>query len=179
MWMKVGEYAKKHGVKQSTVRKKIKSNTIASKKDEHGVTLVDDVEENVVEQTASPEQSEGRGYSQQALESRWNTENELKRQKILNIQADIVIKKQRVVSYREKLRTEFCEGVLEAYTDAFSDLKGIVVDLKLKKEQIKRFKDCYSKCLKKFEQKLRNYLKQKDKEEEEESKNDQITGGLK
>jgi hypothetical protein len=169
MWIKVSEYAKKHGVTQTTVRNKILRNTLASKKDEHGITLIEDVEENVGAQETSPEPSDGRGYSQQALETRWNTENELKRQKILNIQADIIIKKQKVVAYRERLRTEFCEGVLECYTDAFSDLKGVVVDLKLKKEHIKRFKDCYTKCLKKFEQKLRNYLKKKDDEEEEES----------
>ena len=172
MWIRVSEYAKRHGVIPAAVRKRIKCNTIASKK-EHGITLVEDVDGDAEAQENAPGQSEGRGYSQQALESRWNTENELKRAKVRNLEAEITLKKQKVVAYRERLRTEFCEGVLEAYTDAFSDLKGIVVDLKLKKEQIRRFKETYAKCLKKFEQKLKNYLKAKDKEEEEESRNDQ------
>lgn len=151
--------------------KRVKSGRIKMKKDD-GRVYIEVPDEEGKEQTMTPTEA-----LNTALATRYDVENELKLAKVRNLEAEIVIKKQKVVAYRERLRTEFCEGVLEAYTDAFSDLKGIVVDLKLKKEHIKRFKDCYAKCLKKFEQKLRNYLKQKDKEEEEESKNDQ--GGLK
>jgi hypothetical protein len=86
---------------------------------------------------------------------------------------DIILKKQKAVSYRERMRVEFCEGILEAYTDAFSDLKAVLVDMRLKKEQVQRFREKYGKCLKKFEKLLEKYLKQKDKEEEEEAVDDQ------
>ena len=172
MWITVKEYAGREGISVSAVPDRIKSGRVKSKKEGRRVYI--EVPDEEQEQPLSKTEALNK-----ALATRYDVENELKLAKVRNLEAEIVIKKQKVVSYRERLRTEFCEGVLEAYTDAFSDLKGIVVDLKLKKEQIRRFKDCYAKCLKKFEQKLRNYLKQKDKEEEEESKNTETTGGLK
>ena len=173
MWITVKEYAGREGISVSAVPDRIKSGRVKSKKEGRRV-YIEVPDEEGKEQTMTPTEA-----LNNALATRYDVENELKLAKVRNLEAEITLKKQKVVSYRERLRTEFCEGVLEAYTDAFSDLKGIVVDLKLKKDQIRRFKSCYSKCLKKFEQKLKNYLKQKDKEEEEESKNDQITGGLK
>ena len=167
MWITVKEYAGREGISVTAVPDRIKSGRVKSKKEGRRV-YIEVPDEEGKEQTMTPTEA-----LNASLATRYNVENELKLAKVRNLEAEIVIKKQKVVSYRERLRTEFCEGVLEAYTDAFSDLKGIVVDLKLKKEQIRRFKDVYSKCLKKFEQKLRNYLKQKDKEEEEESRNDQ------
>ena len=173
MWVTVKNYARAKGVTETAVRHKIKHGTIDFKKI-NGVLHVDDgnpepepdpnadaikeIAENVAEQDY-----------RKAISKRWDTDNELKRQKIENIRADIIIKKQKVKEYRERLRTEFCEGVLDAYSDAFGDLKAVMVDLKLRKEQIKKFKDTYSKCLKKFEQKLIAYLKTKDDDEEKES----------
>ena len=171
MWITIKEYGEREGISRPSVLKRVKSGRIKMRKDD-GRVYIEVPDEEGKEQTMTPTEA-----LNTALATRYDVENELKLAKVRNLEAEITLKKQKVVSYRERLRTEFCEGVLEAYTDAFSDLKGIVVDLKLKKDQIRRFKDCYSKCLKKFEQKLRNYLKQKDKEEEEESKNDQ--GGMK
>ena len=173
MWITIKEYGEREGISRPSVLKRVKSGRIKMKKDD-GRVYIEVPDEDGKEQTMTPTEA-----LNASLATRYDVENELKLAKVRNLEAEIVIKKQKVVAYRERLRTEFCEGVLEAYTDAFSDLKGIVVDLKLKKDQIRRFKDCYSKCLKKFEQKLRNYLKQKDKEEEEESKNTETAGGLK
>lgn len=173
MWITIKEYGEREGISRPSVLKRVKSGRIKMKKDD-GRVYIEVPDEEGKGQTMTPTEA-----LNTALATRYDVENELKLAKVKNIEAEIILKKQKVVAYRERLRTEFCEGVLEAYTDAFSDLKGIVVDLKLKKEQIRRFKDCYSKCLKKFEQKLKAYLKQKDREEEEESKNDQTTGGLK
>lgn len=169
-WVTAREFAERNGISISAVSSRIKHGSVNCKM-EGGKRYIE-----VPDDFVSVSIDEGKT---KILSDKFEIEAELKKKKIENIKMDVLLKKQHMVSYRERLRTEFCEGVLEAYTDAFSDLKGIVVDLKLKKDQIRRFKDCYSKCLKKFEQKLRNYLKQKDKEEEEESKNDQITGGLK
>lgn len=171
MWITIKEYGEREGISRPSAMKRVKSGRVRMKKDD-GRVYIEVPDEEGKEQTMTPTEA-----LNTALATRYDVENELKLAKVRNLEAEITLKKQKVVSYRERLRTEFCEGVLEAYTDAFSDLKGIVVDLKLKKEQIKRFKETYAKCLKKFEQKLKNYLKQKDKEEEEESKNDQ--GGLK
>ena len=167
MWITIKEYGEREGISRPSVLKRVKSGSVKMKKDD-GRVYIEVPDEEGKEQTMTPTEA-----LNASLATRYNVENELKLAKVRNLEAEITLKKQKVVSYRERLRTEFCEGVLEAYTDAFSDLKGIVVDLKLKKEQIRRFKETYAKCLKKFEQKLRNYLKQKDKEEEEESKNDQ------
>ena len=172
MWITIKEYGEREGISRPSVLKRVKSGRIKMKKDD-GRVYIEVPDEEGKEQTMTPTEA-----LNTALATRYDVENELKLAKVKNIEAEIILKKQKVVAYRERLRTEFCEGVLEAYTDAFSDLKGIVVDLKLKKDQIKRFKDCYSKCLKKFEQKLRNYLKQKDKEEEEESRDDTTKGGM-
>lgn len=173
MWITIKEYGEREGISRPSVLKRVKSGRVKMKKDD-GRVYIEVPDEEGKEQSMTPTEA-----LNNALATRYDVENELKLAKVRNLEAEITLKRQKVVAYRERLRTEFCEGVLEAYTDAFSDLKGIVVDLKLKKDQIKRFKDCYSKCLKKFEQKLRNYLKQKDKEEEEESKNTETTGGLK
>lgn len=173
MWITIKEYGEREGISRPSVLKRVKSGRVKMKKDD-GRVYIEVPDEEGKEQTMTPTEA-----LNASLATRYDVENELKLAKVKNIEAEIILKRQKVVAYRERLRTEFCEGVLEAYTDAFSDLKGIVVDLKLKKDQIRRFKDCYSKCLKKFEQKLRAYLKQKDKEEEEESKNTETTGGLK
>lgn len=166
MWITVREYAEREGIQAQSVGRRVKSGRVKMKK-EDGRVYIEVPDEEGQEQTMTPTQA-----LNASLATRYDVENELKKAKVRNLEAEIVLKKQKSVVYRERLRTEFCEGILEAYTDAFSDLKGIVVDLKLKKEHIRRFKDCYSKCLKKFEAKLKAYLKTKDKEEEEESRND-------
>lgn len=171
MWITVKEYAGREGISVSAVPDRIKSGRVKSKKEGRRVYI--EVPDEGQEQPLSKTEA-----LNASLATRYNVENELKLAKVRNLEAEITLKKQKVVSYRERLRTEFCEGVLEAYTDAFSDLKGIVVDLKLKKEQIRRFKETYAKCLKKFEQKLKNYLKAKDKEEEEESRDDTTKSGM-
>lgn len=171
MWITIKEYGEREGISRPSVLKRVKSGRIKMKKDD-GRVYIEVPDEEGQEQKMTPTEA-----LNASLATRYDVENELKLAKVRNLEAEIVIKKQKVVAYRERLRTEFCEGVLEAYTDAFSDLKGIVVDLKLKKEQIRRFKDCYAKCLKKFEQKLKNYLKAKDKEEEE-SRDDTTKGGM-
>ena len=168
MYITLRQYAEREQISVPSARKRVERGKVKCKRDK-GLIYVE------VEGQSAPVPAE---EPRSALEDRWSVENELKLAKVRNLEAEITLKKQKVTSYRERLRTEFCEGVLEAYTDAFSDLKGIVVDLKLKKDQIRRFKETYSKCLKKFEQKLRAYLKQKDKEEEEESRDDTTKGGM-
>ena len=169
-WITTREFAERNNISVQAVTSRIKHGSVNCKM-ENGKRYIEVPDENA-EISIDEEKTK-------ILSDKFEIEAELKRKKIENIRMDVLLKKQHMTVYKERLRTEFCEGVLEAYTDAFSDLKGIVVDLKLKKEQIKRFKDCYVKCLKKFEQKLRAYLKQKDKEEEEESKNTETMGGLK
>ena len=167
-WVTAREFAERNGISISAVSSRIKHGSVNCKM-EDGKRYIE-----VPDDFVSVAIDEGKT---KILSDKFEIEAELKKKKIENIKMDVLLKKQHMVSYRERLRTDFCEGVLEAYTDAFAELKSVMVDLKLKKANIMRFKETYSKCLKKFEQKLRNYLKQKDKEEEEESKNDQ--GGMK
>ena len=170
MWIPIRKYAEQNGITVPAVHSRIKNGTLKCKK-EKGLRVVEVPDEEAPPQDDTAPAPE-KVYSKSALESRWDVENELKRQKILNIEADIIIKKQKVKEYRERLRVEFCEGTLECFTDAFADLKAVLVDCKLKKEQIKKFKDCYAKCLRKFEAKLVAFLRKKDDEEEDESKED-------
>lgn len=174
MWITIRQFADQNGISVPAVESRIKTGSLKCRK-ENGrrvVEVPDETQDANQDAHQKIESSSEKSYTKSALESRWDVENELKRQKILNIEADIIIKKQKVKEYRERLRVEFCEGTLECFTDAFADLKAVLVDCKLKKEQIKKFKDCYAKCLKKFEQKLVAFLKKKDDEEEEESKED-------
>ena len=184
MLLTVREYARAAGLSEQTVRKKLRNGRLKAARRDDGVTLVDDgrgeagvAEPAQVAQDAAQAQDARHDYGKTALESRWDVENELKRKKIENIRADIVLKRQKAVAYRERLRVEFAQGVLEAYTDAFADLKGVVVDLKMRKEQTRRFRDTYAKCLRRFEALLVEYLKTKDLEEEKEDDGDDIRRG--
>lgn len=163
-WILVNDYAKKLGVTRMAINKRIKSGSLKSKME--GKRLYVEVADNEAEDGKVAE-VDATAQRNAALAKRWDTESALKEAKVRNIEADILIKHQKVREYRERLRVEFCEGVLECFTDAFASLKAVLVDMRLKKEQIQAFKTTYAKCLKKFWSRLEKYLKQKDKEEEE------------
>lgn len=166
MWITAKELAEKDGVTVAAIKDRIRRGKLKSKSD--GKKVYVEVNDETAQTAPTTEQSIDEANAARAR--KWDAETDFKQQKILNLRADLILKQQKVLAYREKLRVEFCEGTLECFTDAFADLKAVLVDCKLKKEQIKKFKDCYAKCLKKFEQKLVAFLKKKDDEEEEESK---------
>lgn len=168
-WVTVRKYAESRGVSGTTVRKKIKRGDFQMKILNNTMCIYDETAdaEQDAQNTLADAQTSQRHY--QSLEDKWDVENTLKRAKIENIRADIQLKKQKVIDTRERYRVSFCEGVLEAFTDAFADLKSVLVELKMRKEQIQRFKQGYGKCLKRFEAKLVEYLKQKDDEEAKEA----------
>lgn len=175
MWMKVKDYAALRGVSVVAVHGKIKRGKLKSKRDGKRVWVwcddgaSSDVPAEVDSSTSSVMTEEAIDQANAARARRWDAETEYKLSKIENIRADIVLKRQKSREYRERLRTEFTEGVLEVYTDAFADLKGVVVDLKMKKDQVRKYKDVYMRCMKKFEKMLVAYLKKKDDEEEKET----------
>ena len=171
MWKTLKEYAKEQGVTLQAIRNRIDRGKLKSKTDGKKIYVLvgeDDEQPTQPEALATQPTEQSIDEANAARARKWDAETDFKQQKILNLRADLILKRQKVTAYREKLRTEFCEGVLECYTDAFSDLKGVVVDLKLRKEQITKFKDTYKKCLKRFESKLIEYIKTKDSEEERE-----------
>jgi hypothetical protein len=167
MWMTLKAYAEREGIRPASVYDRIKSGRVKSKKEKGRVFI--EVSEDGQEQTPTKTDA-----LNNALASRYDTENSLKQAKIRNLEAEIILKRQKAVAYRERLRVEFCEGVLECFTDSFADLKGVAVDMKMGKEQIRHFKEAYAKCLKKFEQKLVSYLRTKDEEEEKEQQDDDV-----
>ena len=177
MWMKVKDYAALRGVSVVAVHGKIKRGKLKSKHDGKRVWVwCDDGASSDVPVDVDEQSSASSAITEEAIDQanvararRWDAETEYKLSKIENIRADIVLKKHKSREYRERLRTEYTEGVLEVYTDAFADLKGVVVDLKMKKDQVRKYKDVYMRCMKKFERGLAEYLRKKDDEEEKET----------
>jgi hypothetical protein len=79
------------------------------------------------------------------------------------LQQDTILKKQKQTITKEKYRIEYAESVLQAFTDAFSDVKNILIGLKLNKSQMQNFQAGFKKSLKKFEVNLKKMLSDADK----------------
>ena len=116
------------------------------------------------------EAAPGGDSREMALARKHDADAALKLARIRGIEAEIRVKSQKVREYRERLRREFCEGVLECFSDSFGDLKAVLVDMRLRKDQVQKFRDEFGRCLKRFGDGLEKYLKQMDDAEEEEAR---------
>ena len=166
-WMTVKEYSDKKGISQNTVRKKIMRKTVLSKKIK-GVMHVADLSEQQIEQQQQQKQQQ---YQQQnltyqdQLKKKLQLENALKFEKLKNLQQDTLIKKQKQTFTKQKYRQEYVQGVFQCFTESFSNIKSLIIELKLSRENNNRFKKIFAECLKKFEGSLKKYLSEADKKE--------------
>lgn len=173
MWQTVRQFSEKNHVSPSSVYQRVKTKSLLSKKEKNVLYVAElddadvkqqtEVQEEVVQQV---EQADGRDLLyQDELKRKLELENALKAQKLKNLQQDTIIKKQKQMYTKELYRQQYVEGVFEAFTQSFSNIKNLIIELKLKKEDNNKFKRVFSECLKKFQINLKKYLAQADKKQ--------------
>ena len=164
MWIKVREYADLNKVSVPVVHKRIKRNKLKHKK-VNGMYYIQ-VQDN---HTPQVEQITNNGDEQynNAVKRRVELDNELKTQKLRNLKADTALKRQKQTLIKQKYRREFAQGVFECFSESFSDVKTVFVQMQLNKELNSKLKEAFKKSIKKFQQQLIKYLEAKDKEDEQ------------
>lgn len=161
MYISVAEYARQHNTSTKQVYDLIHTGKLPYKKLKDKLHIwLEDTEGNTEDQEVNRNEFAG-GEQQQKL----RLDNELKKQKLRNLQQDTLIKKQKQVHYKQMCRQQYCEGVFQCFTESFGKLKSSLIELKLNKEQNAKIKRIIGECLKEFQSQLKKYLQQKDKEE--------------
>ena len=100
-------------------------------------------------------------------------QNDLKREKLLNLKQDTILKKLKNEYTKQMYRQQYVEGVFECFSAAFSKLKNNLIQLKLGKQQNEKLKKSIQSCIKEFEKNLQKYLTEKDKLETGENEENQ------
>ena len=167
MWLRTRDFAEKHGVSTSAVRQRIKSGSIPNRKNNGSYEVWDqDQSESPEMPLASEETGVDSAYTQ-ALTRKAQLENKLKEQKLKNLTEDTELKKQRNRDYIEQVRREFAEDVFQCFTESFSDLKSLFIEMRFDKEQNQKLKQVFGKAIKDFRERLLKYLEKGKKEEQE------------
>lgn len=173
-WVSVQDYADSHHVTNQAVRAKIKTGSLQNKKIKGKLHVLDvDYQEQEQETTSASTLSAQQELADLqysiAMKDSKELQNQLKRQKLRNLQQDTLIKKQKQTYTKQKYRQEYAEGVFEAFTSAFADVKNLLIELKLTKDQMQKFQNTFKKSIKKFEVELKKYLSEADKKELEDN----------
>lgn len=100
-------------------------------------------------------------------------ENDLKREKLLNLKQDTILKKLKNQYTKEMYRQQYVQGVFQCFTESFSKLKNSLIELKLPKEKNEKLKKIIAKSIKEFQQNLSKYLQEKDRLETGENEENQ------
>lgn len=176
-WVSVQDYADSHNVTNQAVRAKIKTGSLQNKKIKGKLHVLDvDYQEQEQETTPasiSAEQELADLQYSLAMKDAKELQNQLKRQKLRNLQQDTLIKKQKQTYTKQKYRQEYAEGVFECFTEAFADVKNLIIELKLTKDQMQKFQNAFKKSIKKFETELKKYLHEADKKEIEDNEDNE------
>lgn len=165
MWLTVREYANKHDIAINSVHKKIKKNTIQSKK-EKGMYLVWEQDTDAVQQPLQSTSNTDDAYAD-AMRKAKELENALKQEKLKNLRQDTLLKKQKNRQVIQQYRKEFAQGVFQAFTESFGDVKKLFIQLKLNKQMNEKLKSVFKKCIGKFQKNLTDYLAKSDKERQQ------------
>lgn len=171
-WIKVREYANNNDIALKNVYRHIKNGNLQAKKINGILHVAVDSDEKTVQPTDSNNQSESDKKYAEQLAEKLKLENALKLEKLKNLQQDTLIKKQKQVFTKQLYRQEYVQGVFECFTESFANIKNLIIDLKLSKENNQRFKKIFAECIKKFEQSLKKYLAEADKKELEQNEAD-------
>ena len=168
-WITVKQYADKLKITTSSVYKKIRSGKLQTKKNK-GITYVADFDSEQIKQAVKLAEQIEQEQNNRWIELQQNEKKvklDLQLEKLKNLRQDTILKKLKQQSIKQKYRVEYCEGVLSCFADSFSDLKNFIIELKLDKDKISIFQKIFQKDLKKFEIKLKKYITEKDKEQED------------
>lgn len=160
MWVTVSELAKQQNITPQAIRAKIRCGKLKSCKVKGAYRVwKEDVEAEEAKLIA-----EDNAYNE-AVKRKTQLDNELKAQKLRNLQQDTLLKKQKQTYTKQLYRQEYVQGVFQCFTESFANLKNFIVQLKMKKEDSLRFKKVIAECIRKFEVSLKHYLQEADKKE--------------
>ena len=167
-WIKVSEYAKMKNIALHTAYKHIKQGKILVKKIK-GIKYValDASEAGQPQKTADEIEAEQNEKWLSLQNDEKKVKLDLQMEKLKNLRQDTILKQLKQQSIKEKYRAEYCEGVLECFINSFADLKNFLIELKMEKQQLEQFNSIFKKDLKKFENSLKKYLQEKDKQDQE------------
>lgn len=172
MWLTCNEFAIKHKMCVKNVYDRIKHGRVQSKKEKGKLYVWDtDSAEESTEKNVETTAENDSAY-QTEMKRKLTLENDLKFEKLKNLQQDTLIKKQKQVFTKQLYRQQYAQGVYECFSESFANLKNLIIDLKLTKEKNAVFKKIFADCLKRFETALKKYLAEKDRMEEIENEDD-------
>ena len=167
-WIKARDYAVYANIAVKNVYEKIKKGLVQSKKIKGilHVAVDDDSAQNTdnIEQINNQYQNE--------IQKKLQLDNALKIERLRNLQQDTLIKKQKQTFTKQKYRQEYVQGVFEAFTESFANVKNLIIELKLSRQNNNKFKRIFAQCIKKFEINLKKYLAEADKKELEQNEVD-------
>ena len=169
-WYTVREYAELNNITAQAVRHQIKVGKRVLSKKENGKYWVKPIAPQTVQKetpqvntSAPPQKSEQSLLYEVELKRKLQLQNDLKSERLANLRQDTIIKKQKQLYTKEMYRQQYVQGVFTCFADAFSNLKNLMIELKLSKENNEKMKRVLDSSLKKFEQNLKNYLADCDK----------------
>lgn len=173
-WYTVNEFSRKRGVTNQAIRWRIKKNTLETFVYQ-GLLYVAEIGTAPPELPEQPENVSPAPVPQQLTPAaeKLLIQNELKREKLLNIRQDTILKKLKNEYTKQMYRQQYVQGVFQCFTAAFSKLKNSLIELKLPKEKNEKLKKIIAKSIKEFQNNLQKYLQEKDKQETGENEDNQ------
>ena len=161
MFISVADYAREHKTSTKQVYDLIHSGKLPYKKIKDKLhILIDDAE------GAEDQQASINNLFETEQKEKLRLENELKKEKLKNLQQDTILKRQKQIFTRQQYRRQFVQGVFQCFTESFADLKSFLIQLKLEKQRNKKFQELFKGAINTFEKKLKKYLTEKDKQEQ-------------
>ena len=165
-WYTVNEFSRKKGVTNQAIRWRIKKNTLETFVYQ-GLLYVAEVGTTPPELPEQPEnvppEPAPQQHSPSPVTEKLLIENQLKREKLLNLKQDTILKKLKNQYTKQMYRQQYVQGVFQCFTESFSKLKNALIQLKLSKQQNEKLKKIIAKSIKEFQNNLKKYLTEKDK----------------
>lgn len=167
MFLSVRQYANSKDLSVNYVRKLINTGKLTAKK-VNGAFQIEVPDDQPVKLTERDKriQEQDQAYTL-AMTSKTEIDNRLKQERLNNLKQDTVLKRLKNQQVIQQYRREFAEGVFQCFTDAFSDVKNVFIEMKLNKQQNQKLKQSFSKSIKNFKEKLNEYLKKNQNKENE------------
>lgn len=167
MFLSVRQYANSKDLSVNYVRKLINTGKLTAKK-VNGAFQIEVPDDQPVKLTERDKriQEQDQAYTL-AMTSKTEIDNRLKQERLNNLKQDTVLKRLKNQQVIQQYRREFAQGVFQCFTDAFSDVKNVFIEMKLNKQQNQKLKQSFSKSIKNFKEKLNEYLKKNQNKENE------------
>ena len=165
MYIDVKEFAKIKGCTTVFIYKQIKKNKIRARKEKGIWKVWIDDNDNEVKESEQPIVNTKHDTDEEynlSLLKRTELENKLKEQKLRNLTEDTKLKSIRNKQTIESIKRQFAQQVFQVFTDCFSDVKNVFIQMKLDKEQNQKLKDSFKKAISNFRDQLLKKLENKE-----------------